>query len=115
MRSNQFSNLFLLDRRQQGFVADNFSTMAGGGVWNLSFRRYLTDIENFDFAVLMGMLTKIYLSVDKTDDRLWKPDVKGQFSVKSFYNVSNDMLGPMDGWNSFWDPLVPLRVLAFFG
>lgn len=55
VRSNQFSNLFLLDHRQQGFVADNFSTMAGGVVWNLSFCRNLTDNEIVEFAVLMGI------------------------------------------------------------
>ena len=44
---------------------------------------------------------------------VWKPDVKGQFSVKSFYNVLNDISGLISGWKSFWDPSVPPRVLAF--
>ena len=74
----------------------------------------MTDIEIADFASLLGMLNKIYLSVDKSDVRLWKPDAKGQFSVKFFYNVLNDRIGPMDGWNSFWDPLVLPRILAFY-
>ena len=73
----------------------------------------MTDIEIADFASLLGMLNKIYLSVDKSDVRLWKPDAKGPFLVKFFYNVLNDRIGPMGGCNSFRDPLVPPRVLAF--
>ena len=40
-------------------------------------------------------------------------DAKGQFSVESFYNVLNDRIGPITGWNSFWNPSVPPRVLTF--
>ena len=111
--ANQFPNLFLLDHRQQGFVADNFSKDAIQVVWDFSFRRNLIDIEISDFANLLGMLNKMYLSVDKYDVRIWKVVVKGQFSVRFFYKVLDDRNEPMDGWNSFWDPSVPPRVLSF--
>ena len=75
---------------------------------DFSFIRNLPDIEISDFATLLGMLNKFYLSVDRSDVRIWKPDAKGQFSVESFYNVLNDRTGPMVGWNYFWDPSVRL-------
>ena len=79
-----------MDRRQEAFVAENLCG-AGGVVWNFSFQRNLTDIEISDFAVLLGIFDKVYMSVGRDDERLWKPAVKGQFSVKSFYNVLADV------------------------
>ena len=84
MLSNQFLILFLLDHRQQGFVADNFSMEAGWVVWDFSFRRNLIDIEILDFATLLGMLNKIYFSVDRSDVRIWKQMLKGSFQLSLF-------------------------------
>eukprot|EP00268_Persea_americana_P010076 TRINITY_DN14058_c1_g1_i2.p1 TRINITY_DN14058_c1_g1~~TRINITY_DN14058_c1_g1_i2.p1 ORF type:complete len:132 (-),score=16.27 TRINITY_DN14058_c1_g1_i2:80-475(-) len=87
----QFPNLFLVDRRQEAFVAKNFSGSGGGVIWKFSFRRNLTDIEISDFTIFLGILDKVYVSVGRDDERIWKPAVKGQFSVKSFYNVLADV------------------------
>lgn len=59
------------------------------------------------------MFEKVYMSVGKLDVRLWKPDVKGQFSVKSLYNALIDSSVRVGGWQSFWDPSILPRVLAF--
>eukprot|EP00268_Persea_americana_P053131 TRINITY_DN5994_c5_g1_i2.p1 TRINITY_DN5994_c5_g1~~TRINITY_DN5994_c5_g1_i2.p1 ORF type:complete len:134 (-),score=24.75 TRINITY_DN5994_c5_g1_i2:1010-1411(-) len=58
------------------------------------------------------MLEKVYVSMDKSDVRLWKADVEGQFSVKSFYNALVDTNPRVEGWKSFWYSVVPPRVFA---
>lgn len=40
-------------------------------------------------AQLLFMLEKVYLMFDREDERLWLPDNKVRFSVKSFYNLLN--------------------------
>ena len=45
--------------------------------------------------------------------RVRKPDVKGRFSMKSFYNALADSSGGVEGWHNFWTPTVPPRVLVF--
>ena len=60
------------------------------------------------------MLDKIYLSIGRADERLWTPNVKGQFSVKSFYNVMS-VSGRVEIWKSFWDPSIPPRVCLLLG
>lgn len=52
----------------------------------------------FGFARMLGMFEKVYMSVGKLDVRLWKPDVKGQFSVKSLYNALIDCSVRVGGW-----------------
>ena len=81
--------------------------------WDFCFWRYLTDREIFDFTSMLGMVDKIFLSVGRGDKRVWKPDVKGNFSVKSFFDSLTENPDRAVGWYSFWDPLVPPRVLAF--
>ena len=67
-----------------------FSGSGGGVIWSFSFQRNRTDFEISDFVVLLGILDKVCVSVGKDDERIWKPAVKGQFLVKSFYNVLAD-------------------------
>ena len=84
---NQFPNLYLLDRRKQAVFPKNYCVLGGVVVWDSSFRRNLYDNEAANLVEFLGMLDKIYLSIGRADGRLWKLNVKGQFSVKSFYNV----------------------------
>ena len=79
----------------------------------LSFRRNLTDIEIIDVVRLLACLDKYYFSKGKTDVRLWKPDVRDLFSVRSFYKVLSASDVRMEGWHNFWVSYVPPRVLAF--
>ena len=90
----------MLDHRRQCIVVDNFSKEAGQVVWDFPFRRNLTDIEISEFTNLLGMLNKVYLLVDKSDARIWKPAVNGKFSVRSFYKVLDEnqwMVGTLFG------------------
>eukprot|EP00268_Persea_americana_P065683 TRINITY_DN8817_c0_g1_i1.p1 TRINITY_DN8817_c0_g1~~TRINITY_DN8817_c0_g1_i1.p1 ORF type:complete len:107 (+),score=13.61 TRINITY_DN8817_c0_g1_i1:929-1249(+) len=59
------------------------------------------------------MLEKVYVATNKSDVTVWKPDVRGQFSVTFFYNALVDTNPKVDGWKSFWFSVVPPRVLAF--
>lgn len=66
-------------------VADNFCFVGGSIAWDFCFRRNSTDVEASDFMRLLGMLLdKSFLLVGKGDSRIWKPDVKGNFSMRSF-------------------------------
>ena len=62
---------------------------------------------------MLGILDNVFVSVGREDERIWKPAVKGQFSVKTFYNVLADNSSRGNGWQSFWDPYVPPRVSVF--
>ena len=75
----------------------------------------MTDNEVVDLCILLGLLDKVYLSVGKRDVRLWKPDAKGNFIMKSFYNVLIDSSngGGVGLWRRFWDPYIPPRVMVF--
>ena len=87
--------------------------MEKGVVWDISFLRNLTGIETDDFVRLLGCLDRYYLSGGKSDVGLWKPDIRGHFSVKSFYKVLSASDVRMEGWHNFWVSYVPPRVLAF--
>lgn len=69
--------------------------------------------EVSDLALMLGMLDNVYFSPEKSDVRLWKPDVKCQFSVKSFYNVLVDNNERRGGGDNFWISSIPPRVLVF--
>ena len=56
-----FPNLYLLDRRQKAFVAENFQLLGGAVVWDFGIRRNLTDREISDLTCLLGMLSKVYI------------------------------------------------------
>lgn len=77
--------------------------MGGNVVWDSSFQRNLTNKEVSNLADMLGMLDKVYLSIGTSNDRVWKPDVKGQFLVKSFYNILSTSHGRVEGWLFFWD------------
>ena len=47
------------------------------------------------------MLDKFYLYVGRGDNRVWRPDVKGNFSVKSFFNSLIENSDRLIGSHSF--------------
>lgn len=91
--NHQFLNLFLLDQRQHALVMDNFS-YSGSNLWIVSFL----------FCSITLFARKVYLSDGNSDIRLWKPNVKGQFLVNSFYNALADSIERMEGWHNFCAP-----------
>ena len=40
--------------------------------------------EAYDFDRLLTMLENVYFSRGRGDIRIWKPDIRGMFSMKSF-------------------------------
>ena len=82
-------------------------------VWDFHFRRNLTDRKVSDFTRLLRMLEMAYLSIARYGVGLWKSEVKGQFSAKSFFKDMNVSSNSVQGWKSFWNTLVPPRVLVF--
>ena len=78
---NLFPSLYNFDRHPYAFIADNYQLLGGSIVWNLQFRRDLQDIEVTELSNLLTLLEMNYLSVDRMDKRIWKPDSEGKFSV----------------------------------
>eukprot|EP00268_Persea_americana_P051139 TRINITY_DN5624_c1_g1_i1.p1 TRINITY_DN5624_c1_g1~~TRINITY_DN5624_c1_g1_i1.p1 ORF type:complete len:161 (-),score=21.45 TRINITY_DN5624_c1_g1_i1:1060-1542(-) len=104
---SQFPCHFVLDRRQQAAIVENFQSVGGSIVWDYLFRRNLHDNEVIDLVRMLSLLEGVYFSVLRKDERLWKPDTKGQFSVKSLYNVLSGAIARMVDWRHFLDPCVP--------
>lgn len=96
-----FPNIYLLDRRQQAVVADNFLITGGQVVWDFNFCRDMTNREVVDFTCMLALLDNVYVSGGGCDVRIWKPAVKGNFSVKSFYNALLDSSHSIQGGNGF--------------
>ena len=76
--SQQFPNLYLLDRQQHAFIAEQFEFMGGSVAWNFCLRRNLTDLEKSDLCRMFGFLDKV--------------------SVKCLYNVLIVNFGTSDDW-----------------
>eukprot|EP00268_Persea_americana_P013605 TRINITY_DN1601_c1_g1_i5.p1 TRINITY_DN1601_c1_g1~~TRINITY_DN1601_c1_g1_i5.p1 ORF type:complete len:189 (+),score=8.84 TRINITY_DN1601_c1_g1_i5:231-797(+) len=62
---------------------------------------------------MMALLDNVYINGGGCDVRVWKPAVKGNFSVKSFYNALLDSSSPIQGGKRIWDSTIPPRVIAF--
>ena len=64
---------------------------------------------------MLTLLEMNYLSLDGMDKRVWKPDSKGNFSVKTFYNVLTNYDMRVEGAHNFWNFLVFLEFWSFIG
>lgn len=64
-------------------------------------------------ASLIAMLDEVFLSAEKEDKQFRFPDPKGQFSVRSFYDVLIGEQPIVSRWKFFWNKLVPPRVNSF--
>eukprot|EP00268_Persea_americana_P004864 TRINITY_DN11594_c1_g6_i1.p1 TRINITY_DN11594_c1_g6~~TRINITY_DN11594_c1_g6_i1.p1 ORF type:complete len:114 (-),score=20.52 TRINITY_DN11594_c1_g6_i1:150-491(-) len=82
---SRFPNISCLDKTWHAVVADYCSSMGGTVGWDFCFQRDLNDQEASDFVSLLGMLDKVNLLRGRGDIRIWKPDIKSMFSVKSFF------------------------------
>lgn len=62
---------------------------------------------------MLPLLEMNYLSIERMDKRVWKPDSRGHFSVQSFYNVLINSYGRVEGGHRrtvFKIPFVSPRV-----
>lgn len=58
-------------------------------MWVFNFRQDFLDDEIQDLATLSSLCQRRYFfQLEKNDKRLWSPDPKGKFSVKTFYDVA---------------------------
>ena len=65
----QFSNLFLLDRRQHALVSHCLCLLGGRVALDFSFRRNLMDSEVADFTLMLGFLRRfIFLLENQMSD-----------------------------------------------
>lgn len=71
------------------------------------------DDEIQGMTTLISMLDKVLIFVDNEDKRLWSPDSKGQFLLRSFYDVSIGEKRGVLSWKFYWNKLVPPRVVVF--
>ncbi|RVX04307.1 Beta-arabinofuranosyltransferase RAY1 [Vitis vinifera] len=84
-------------------------------LWNLNFRRNLSDSEIEDLESLMRSLDDLYLSPSVPDARLWPLSSSGLFSVKSFFLALSQSSGSPQNFPSkfVWNSQVPFKVKSF--
>ncbi|RVW38710.1 Transposon TX1 uncharacterized 149 kDa protein [Vitis vinifera] len=84
-------------------------------LWNLNFRRNLTDSEIEDLEDLMRSIDDLYLSPSVPDARLWPLSSSGLFSVKSFFLALSQSSGSPQNFPSkfVWNSQVPFKVKSF--
>ncbi|RVW33890.1 putative ribonuclease H protein [Vitis vinifera] len=84
-------------------------------LWNLNFRRNLSDSEIGDLEGLMRSLDDLYLSPSVPDARLWPLSSSGLFSVKSFFLALSQSSGSSQNFPSkfVWNSRVPFKVKSF--
>ncbi|RVW91468.1 Transposon TX1 uncharacterized 149 kDa protein [Vitis vinifera] len=84
-------------------------------LWNLNFRRNLSDSEIEDLEGLMRSLDDLYLSPSVPDARLWPLSSSGLFSVKSFFLALSQSFGSSQNFPSkfVWNSQVPFKVKSF--
>ncbi|RVW56511.1 putative ribonuclease H protein [Vitis vinifera] len=84
-------------------------------LWNLNFRRNLSDSEIEDLEGLMRSLDDLYLSPSVPDARLWPLSSSGLFSVKSFFLALSQSSGSPQNFPSkfVWNSQVPFKVKSF--
>ncbi|RVW93866.1 Transposon TX1 uncharacterized 149 kDa protein [Vitis vinifera] len=84
-------------------------------LWNLNFRRNLSDSEIEDLEGLMRSLDDLYLSPSVPDARLWPLSSSGLFSVKSFFLALSQSSGSSQNFPSkfVWNSQVPFKVKSF--
>lgn len=63
-----------------------FEKGQGVGGWGIQVRRSLKEDEEVEFYNLLRWLAD-YKVNNENDKRIWKPDMKNGFSVKSYYNL----------------------------
>ena len=64
------------------FIAENYQLSGGSIVWDLHFRQNSQDKEVAELSNMLTLLQMNYLSFDRMDKRVRKPDSTGNFSVK---------------------------------
>lgn len=96
--SNQFPSIFMVDSNQKAVVSDYYQLLGGRAVWVFNIRRHLLDHESDALVHLLSKLESVSISFDSEDERLWYPDSKGVFSVRTFYNA----LTVAQGYDSCW-------------
>ncbi|WJZ85876.1 hypothetical protein VitviT2T_005388 [Vitis vinifera] len=84
-------------------------------LWNLNFRRNLSNSEIEDLEGLMRSLDDLYLSPSVPDARLWPLSSSGLFSVKSFFLALSQSSGSSQNFPSkfVWNSQVPFKVKSF--
>ncbi|RVW55211.1 hypothetical protein CK203_067141 [Vitis vinifera] len=84
-------------------------------LWNLNFRRNLSDSEIEDLEGLMRSLDDLYLSPSVPDARLWSLSSSGLFSIKSFFLALSQSSGSPQNFPSkfMWNSQVPFKVKSF--
>ncbi|RVW90395.1 hypothetical protein CK203_045762 [Vitis vinifera] len=98
----------------QGFSLITRSRSISAFLWNLNFRRNLSDSEIEDLEGLMRSLDDLYLSPSVPDARLWPLSSSGLFSVKSFFLALSQSSGSQNFPSKFvWNSQVPFKVKSF--
>jgi hypothetical protein len=115
-----FPRLFSLANQKDCMVCDLVNFVGDNRLWNFSWRRNLFHWEEELVKRLREMLDSVVFSMEE-DCWRWLPDLDGDFSVKSAYNLLvkellteeelDDSL--VDVFGKIWESPAPSKVIAF--
>lgn len=100
--------------RPKAVIAEIYIVLGIKIFWDLCFRRICWIMKLLLGFSYYQRLKRLF-SLLKEDERLWGPDPKGQFSVKSFYDMftwQSYTHMKEEGWTDCWNRLVPPRILV---
>ncbi|OVA01987.1 hypothetical protein BVC80_1469g12 [Macleaya cordata] len=82
---SRFPAVYSMVYNKSALVADVMRVEGNCTSWDLGLRRQINDWEMDELATLMEVLDQFRRGQDMHDIRIWAPDEKGIFSVKSLY------------------------------
>lgn len=101
-----------MDRVRSVYISDYFQIVWVFGVFALA--DIFLEGEINDLVHLLSLLETVSVSLDRDDERIWHPDSRGGFFVKSFYK---ELQGHGD-YNAYWkwcrNSLLSPKVLMFY-
>ncbi|OVA05639.1 Reverse transcriptase zinc-binding domain [Macleaya cordata] len=109
----KFPVIFRLSRKQDAWVSEVMKVDGTYVSWDLDICRDLYDWELEEVGNLMELLNAWRRGQRERDCKVWVPDPKGQFSVKSLYSVLLDDRSMDFPCSKIWEAPVPQRVIFF--
>ena len=94
-------------------MADYLRLEGDGVFWDVQLRRPLHDWELLQFMDLLEVIYGVCEVGLGEDALIWTGEVKGDFSVSSFYKVLSGTGTESFPWQSIWVPGVPTKVSFF--
>lgn len=112
--ATRFLSLHRLSLSPDGFIFGYYYLSGEQIVWDIYFRRNLSEVEMDDFSHLLLLLNSVKIRTFENDYLQWWPASFGSFLVKSFYEWSNKCTTASFVDPTIWSSKAPPRAISFF-